>query len=188
MPRVKWFHNGKPVREHQGVTMSLSSEGQVVLHFAEVFPEDAGVYECIVANPAGEIATSLSLNVESNFFSFLKHSKPNQNTQPNELMALILGYEYIPDSESASITAGPSGAWEEVTGPSGSEDDLLSDKPSVPEVKTKTKKSSKSIRFQPQESTDDDLMKDSGSAPRFVTTLTPITEISDGNQARYFGN
>ena len=76
--------------------------------------------------------------------------------------------------------------WEEATGPSGSEEDLLSDKPSVREVKMKTKKKNKSSRFQPQESRDDDLMKDSGSAPRFVTILSPTTDISDGNQARYF--
>ena len=67
MPRVKWFHNGKPVREHQAVTMSLSPEGEVALHFVEVFPEDAGVYECMAVNPAGQIATSVCLNVESNF-------------------------------------------------------------------------------------------------------------------------
>jgi len=66
MPRVRWFHNGKPVREHQAVTMSLSPEGEAALHFVEVFPEDAGVYECMVVNPAGKIATSVCLNIESN--------------------------------------------------------------------------------------------------------------------------
>ena len=65
MPKVKWFHNGNPVREHQGVTMSLTPEGEAVLHFVEVFPEDAGLYECRATNPAGQIATSASLNVES---------------------------------------------------------------------------------------------------------------------------
>jgi len=75
--------------------------------------------------------------------------------------------------------------WEEATGPSGSEEDLLSDKPSIQEVKPKTKKKSKNPRFQPQESREDDLMKDSGSAPRFVTILSPTTELSDGKQARF---
>jgi hypothetical protein len=90
------------------------------------------------------------------------------------------GYEYIPDSESASITAGPSGTWEDATGPSGSEDDLLSDKPSV-----RSKTGKKLRKFQPQESKDDDTVKDSGTAPRFVTLLRKKTEVGDGQSARY---
>lgn len=95
---------------------------------------------------------------------------------------LCLGYEYIPDSESASITAGPSvGTWEDLTGPSGSEDDLLSDKPVVKKSKTKADKKSK---FQPQESKDEELVKDSGTAPRFLVTLPQQVDIKDGQQAR----
>ena len=47
--------------------MSLSSQGESVLHFTEVFPEDAGTYECKATNAAGEVATSAYLQVESNF-------------------------------------------------------------------------------------------------------------------------
>lgn len=85
----------------------------------------------------------------------------------------------MPDSESASITAGPSvGTWEDLTGPSGSEDDLLSDKPVV--IK-KTKKKT----FQPQESKEEELInKDSGAAPRFLVSLPQRADISDGQQAR----
>lgn len=99
-------------------------------------------------------------------------------------MQLTKGYEYIPDSESASITAGPSvGTWEDLTGPSGSEDDLLSDKPVVKKTtKTKTDKKSK---FQPQESKDEELIKDSGTAPRFLVALPQQVDIKDGQQARY---
>ena len=91
---------------------------------------------------------------------------------------LPIGYEYIPDSESASITAGPSvGTWEDLTGPSGSEDDLLSDKPVA-------KKLTKKSKFQPQESKDDELVKDSGTAPRFVVSLPEQVQVKDGNTAR----
>lgn len=69
MPRVKWYHNGQPVREHRGVSMSLSPQGEAVLRLAEVFPEDAGVYECKAVNPAGETSTTATLNVESEFQS-----------------------------------------------------------------------------------------------------------------------
>ena len=72
MPRIKWYHNGQPVREHNGVMMSLSPQGEAVLRLAEVFPEDAGVYECKAVNRAGQVATSTTLHVESIDFFFLK--------------------------------------------------------------------------------------------------------------------
>jgi hypothetical protein len=65
MPRIKWYHNGQPVREHNGVMMSLSPQGEAVLRLAEAFPEDAGVYECKAVNRAGQITTSTTLHVES---------------------------------------------------------------------------------------------------------------------------
>lgn len=45
--------------------MSLSQQGEAVLHFVEVFPEDGGLYECKAINAAGEAVTSASLYVES---------------------------------------------------------------------------------------------------------------------------
>lgn len=92
-----------------------------------------------------------------------------------------IGYEYVPDSESASITAGPSvGTYEDLTGPSGSEDDLLSDKPKAVVKKGKKK------TFIPQESKEEELVKDAGSAPSFIVPLPQTVEISDGQQARYY--
>ena len=71
-----------------------------------------------------------------------------------------------------------------MTGPSGSEDDLLSDKPVVKKsVKTKTEK--KSSKFQPQESKEEELVRDSGAAPRFVVALPQQVDVKDGQQARY---
>ena len=70
MPRIKWYHNGQPVREHNGVMMSLSPQGEAVLRLAEVVPEDAGVYECKAVNRAGQVATSTTLHVESIDFFF----------------------------------------------------------------------------------------------------------------------
>jgi Immunoglobulin I-set domain len=56
--------------------MSLSSQGESVLHFTEVFPEDAGTYECKATNAAGEVATSAYLQVESNLTISSKYSVP----------------------------------------------------------------------------------------------------------------
>lgn len=94
----------------------------------------------------------------------------------------MTGYEYVPDSESASITAGPSiSTWDDVTGPSGSEDDLLSDKPVVKRPVKKIEKKT----LVAQESKDEELInKDSGIAPRFVTPLSQQVDVKDGQQAR----
>ena len=67
-----------------------------------------------------------------------------------------------------------------MTGPSGSEDDLLSDKPVV----RKTKAERARAKIQPQESKDDELVKGAGTAPRFVVSLPHQIDVSDGNQAR----
>lgn len=64
MPRIKWYHDGQPVREHHGVRMTLSPKGEAVLHLAEVFPEDDGLYECKAVNPAGQASTSAVLSIE----------------------------------------------------------------------------------------------------------------------------
>lgn len=78
MPRIKWYHNGQPVREHNGVMMSLSPQGEAVLRLAEVFPEDAGVYECKAVNRAGQITTSTTLQVESKLkFEYFEWIKVN---------------------------------------------------------------------------------------------------------------
>lgn len=67
-----------------------------------------------------------------------------------------------------------------MTGPSGSEDDLLSDKPAI---KKPVKKQDKKVLVT-QESKDDELVKDSGIAPRFITSLSQQTDVKDGQQAR----
>lgn len=68
MPRIKWYHDGQPVRENHGVRMTLSPNGEAVLHMAEVFPEDDGLYECKAVNPAGQTCTSAVLTIESKCF------------------------------------------------------------------------------------------------------------------------
>jgi len=75
-----------------------------------------------------------------------------------------------------------------LTGPSGSEDDLLSDKPAVKKsVKTKADRKSPKL-FRPQESKEEELAQDSGSAPRFVVALPRQVDVKDGQQARYANN
>ncbi|GLH07319.1 LOW QUALITY PROTEIN: Titin [Gryllus bimaculatus] len=81
-PHITWLHKNKPLKEAKDVTISQDSEGVCKLSIQEVFPEDAGEYTCYAVNPVGEAVCSASLVVEA--------------------------YEYVPDSEIASVTIGTS--------------------------------------------------------------------------------
>lgn len=63
---------------------------------------------------------------------------------------------------------------------------MLSDKPVAKKVvKTKT---DKKFKFQPQPSKDEELVQDSGAAPRFAVALPQQVDVKDGHQARYVKN
>jgi len=47
-------------------------------------------------------------------------------------------------------------------------------------------KKGKKKTFIPQESKEEELVKDAGSAPSFIVPLPQTVEISDGQQARYY--
>ncbi|CAL4067925.1 unnamed protein product, partial [Meganyctiphanes norvegica] len=79
MPKISWFHNGRPIGHQREVRLTQTPEGRTGLYILEVFPEDAGDYTCIARNKAGEARTTANLTVES--------------------------YEYRPESETGTITS-----------------------------------------------------------------------------------
>ena len=64
VPRITWFHAGKPVGHHREVKTLQNRKGVVGLAISEVFPEDSGDYTCVAKNIAGETRSIASLTVE----------------------------------------------------------------------------------------------------------------------------
>ncbi|XP_044005492.1 titin-like [Aphidius gifuensis] len=81
IPKIQWYHNGKPVQERKEIVLLQDSKGVCNLAISEVFPEDAGQYDCRATNILGEEKCSTSLFVEA--------------------------YEYVPDLEISSVTMMP---------------------------------------------------------------------------------
>lgn len=108
-PKVQWFHNSIPIKEAKDIVISQDSEGVCSLAIIEAFPENAGEYTCIAENKIGEAVCKSTLIVEGNVALI--------NTQEYRKILLFSAYEYMPDSELGIMT-----------GPSGSEEDLLADK------------------------------------------------------------
>ena len=65
---VNWSRNGRPCSNSFDLVTSYDKEtGDVVLFIAEIFPEDAGLYECVASNVYGTATTSALLTVEGEF-------------------------------------------------------------------------------------------------------------------------
>lgn len=69
IPRVEWYHDGKPIKEGKEITIIQDTEGICNLAITEVFPEDAGEYTCHAVNPIGEAICTSSLVVEGITFA-----------------------------------------------------------------------------------------------------------------------
>ncbi|CAM1326568.1 Uncharacterised protein g9283 [Pycnogonum litorale] len=76
-PKIQWFHNDREIRSSKAVRTVATATGLCELKIQEVFPEDAGTYTCRAVNEFGEAVETSVVAVES--------------------------FEYIPDSEIASI-------------------------------------------------------------------------------------
>ncbi|CAG2053837.1 unnamed protein product [Timema podura] len=139
-PKVTWFHKNEPVKEAKDVFIYQDTEGVCKLAISEVFPEDAGEYTCQAINRVGETICAASLVVEA--------------------------YEYVPDSEIASVTVTTS----LVTGQSGSEEDLLAEK--VLNMK-------QSLKLPRRFATEETLR-----APEFTTRLQELIPVRDGELTR----
>lgn len=65
VPEVLWYHNDKPIKQGEHVTISQSTEGVCCLAITEVIPENAGEYTCRAVNPVGEAICTALVVVES---------------------------------------------------------------------------------------------------------------------------
>ena len=69
--KLSWFHKGKPiVEDHPDFrTCYDQSTGDGTLTIAEVFPQDAGSYECTAENLFGKAISKADLFVERKYYS-----------------------------------------------------------------------------------------------------------------------
>jgi len=64
-PEVSWLHDGRPVKENPDFHLTYNKQtGSVGLEILEVFPQDAGFYECIANNVYGMASVCARLTVE----------------------------------------------------------------------------------------------------------------------------
>ncbi|KAK7082944.1 hypothetical protein SK128_021395 [Halocaridina rubra] len=133
MPKLSWFQNGRPIGHHREVRLTQTPEGRAGLQILEVFPEDEGDYTCIARNKAGEARTTANLTVES--------------------------YEYVPDSEVATVT-------------SVSEKNVFSGTPSEEDETVEIERDSESDN------------SEAGSSPYFCNRLEQKIEVQEGTLVR----
>lgn len=77
IPKITWYHNGKEISDTKDITTTQNNAGECVLNITEVFPEDAGEYECKAINKLGEDISKSSIIVEGIFIYDYDHSKNN---------------------------------------------------------------------------------------------------------------
>ena len=61
-PIVKWYHDNSEIQNSTDFEISYSNDG-TSLSIAEVFPEDAGKYKCMLTNADGSEVTESKLTV-----------------------------------------------------------------------------------------------------------------------------
>ena len=61
-PTVEWFFNDRPIHSDGKLQMSARN-GIYILNISNVYAADAGVYKCVVSNPAGEVTCIAHLRV-----------------------------------------------------------------------------------------------------------------------------
>ncbi len=62
MPTMSWTFNGEVLKSSAEIVQSYNGR-TAKLMFIEVYPDDAGVYECVGKNNNGEVKTSAKLTV-----------------------------------------------------------------------------------------------------------------------------
>ena len=65
-PIVKWYHDDSEIQSSTDFEISYSDEG-TTLSIAEVFPEDAGKYKCVLTNADGSEVSEARLNVQRKY-------------------------------------------------------------------------------------------------------------------------
>ena len=79
MPTISWRYNGEVLKSSDEIRQSYNGR-TAKLMFIEVYPDDAGIYECVGKNTNGEVKTSAKLTViGKNLFSLdltqIKHTE-----------------------------------------------------------------------------------------------------------------
>ena len=62
MPNISWRYNGEALKSSDEIRQSYNGRTAKLI-FVEVYPDDAGVYECVAKNTNGEVKTSAKLTV-----------------------------------------------------------------------------------------------------------------------------
>nr|XP_039266508.1 muscle M-line assembly protein unc-89-like [Styela clava] len=62
-PVVKWFVNDEEIEESDDFKYETDAETRTLV-FAEIFPEDSGIYSCVAKNAAGEANAQMKMTVE----------------------------------------------------------------------------------------------------------------------------
>ncbi len=62
MPTITWKFNGEVLKSSTEIAQSYNGRNAKLM-FLEVFPDDAGQYECVAKNNSGEVTTSAQLTV-----------------------------------------------------------------------------------------------------------------------------
>lgn len=60
---VQWFKEDKQIKQSKFFNMQTTNNRHV-LNILEAFPEDEGLYKCVVTNPAGYTSTSAYLKID----------------------------------------------------------------------------------------------------------------------------
>uniref|UniRef100_H2Y210 Ig-like domain-containing protein n=3 Tax=Ciona intestinalis TaxID=7719 RepID=H2Y210_CIOIN len=63
-PDIYWKHNGAPVRDDNQRTITSETGGQYLLEVKDLALVDAGKYECVAENEAGQASSTVTLVVE----------------------------------------------------------------------------------------------------------------------------
>ena len=62
MPNISWRYNGEVLKSSDEIRQSYNGRTAKLI-FIEVYPDDAGDYECVGKNTNGEVKTSAKLTV-----------------------------------------------------------------------------------------------------------------------------
>lgn len=73
-PTIVWYHSGKVVEKSSKVSIKIEKKEDVYyirLELKDPNKEDSGLYKCNIKNQFGELNANLTLNIESEYVSFL---------------------------------------------------------------------------------------------------------------------
>lgn len=64
LPTVQWFKDNTNIEDSSPDYAITYNNGEAVLKFIEVLPDDCGVYTCKATNKLGQASTSANLLIE----------------------------------------------------------------------------------------------------------------------------